>query len=111
MNPYIVAPAVRSESRSIKRILVAVKSVTGAWSPAVAKATQIARATGAQIELFHCVDASLSVHELATYKNGIDEFEPGQRKPWEEGLNRLADHIRRHGIHVSCCAPVDYPVP
>src|SRR5512143_1299554 len=46
-----------STAGPVKRILVAIKDLGGNWSPAVAKATQIARATGAQIELFHCVDA------------------------------------------------------
>jgi universal stress protein E len=93
----------------IKRILVAVKTVDRP-SAAVVKATQIARATGASIELFHCVDAGLTVQELATYKNGIDEFEAGQRRVWEEGLERLATQIRSHGVHVSTSAPVDHPI-
>jgi universal stress protein E len=102
--------AVASAASGLKQILVAVKGVAGNWSPAVAKATQIACATGAQIQLFHCVDASLSLNELANYKNGIEEFEAGQRKYWEEGLERLADHVRRHDVQVSCSAQVDYPI-
>ena len=94
---------------SIRRILVAVKEVGSQWSPAVAKATQIARATGAQIELFHCVDVALTLQDLATYKNGIDEFEGLQRRTWEEGLERLATKVRSHGVHVSFSAPVDHP--
>ena len=38
--------------RKIQQILVAVKSPGTQWQPAVAKATQIARATGARLELF-----------------------------------------------------------
>ena len=37
--------------RKIQRILVAVKSPGEQWSPAAAKAAQIARATGARLEL------------------------------------------------------------
>jgi len=95
---------------SIQRILVAVKDVDGDWPPSVAKATQIARVTGAQIELFHCVDAALTVQDLASYQNGLDEFEGLQRRSWEEGLERLATKVRSHGVHVSCSAPVDHPV-
>ena len=104
---FISTPATVS---SIRRILVAVKEVGSDWSPAVAKATQIARATGAQIELFHCVDAALTVQDLASYKNGMDEFEGLMRRSWEEGLERLATKVRSHGVQVSFSAPVDYPV-
>jgi universal stress protein E len=93
----------------IKRILVAVKTVDRP-SAAVVKATQIAVATGASIELFHCVDAGLTLQELATYEKGIDEFEAGQRRVWEEGLERLATQIRSHGVDVSTSAPVDHPI-
>ena len=104
---FISTPATVS---SIRRILVAVKEVGGHWSPAVAKATQIACATGAQIELFHCVDAALTLQDLASYENGMDEFEGLMRHSWEEGLERLATKVRSHGVQVSFSAPVDYPV-
>jgi universal stress protein E len=104
---YSTAPAVLGST--LKRILVAVKEVGETWSPAVAKATQIASATGAQIELYHCVDAALTLQDLASYENGLDEFERLQRRPWEEGLERLATKVRSHGIHVSFSAPVDHP--
>jgi hypothetical protein len=61
--------------RKIQRILVAVKAPGAQWSPAVAKATQIARATGAHLELFHGVDTRLYVDALDTYENGIRGFE------------------------------------
>jgi universal stress protein E len=108
LPPGFTAPV--STANPIKRILVAIKELGGNWSPGVAKATQIACATGAQVELFHCVDADVTVQELATYEAGIDEFEGGQRRPWEQGLERLATQVRRHGVHVSFSAPVDHPV-
>ena len=94
----------------IERILVAVKEVDGNRSAALTKATQIAQLTGAQIELFHCVDAGLTLQELAIYEKGIEEFESRQRRSWEEGLERLAMQIRSQGVHVSFSAPVDYPI-
>ncbi len=108
LPPGFTAPT--SAAGPIKRILVAIKELGDNWSPAVAKATQIARATGAQIELFHCVDAGVTVQELASYNDGIEGFEGGQRRPWEQGLERLATQVRRHGVQVSFSAPVDYPI-
>lgn len=104
---FSAAPAVLGST--LERILVAVKEVGKTWSPAVAKATQIARATGARIELFHCVDAALTLQDLASYKNGLDEFESLQRRSWEESLERLATKVRSHGVRVSFSAPVDHP--
>jgi len=109
LPPGFVSPSA-AVAGAIKRILVAVKEVGDTWSPALAKATQIARATGAQIELFHCVDTALTLEQLARYEDGIDEFERNQRRSWEEGLERLACKVRSHGVHVSFSAPVDYPV-
>jgi universal stress protein E len=105
---YTVPPVILNST--IKRILVAVKDVGATWTAAVAKATQIARATAAQVDLYHCVDAGLTPEELATYDGGLDEFERSQRRPWENGLQRLAAKVRSHGVHVSFSAPVDYPI-
>jgi universal stress protein E len=93
-----------------ERILVAVKEPGETWSPGLAKATQIARATGAQIELFHCVDAALTLEQLSAYEGGIDEFERNQRQSWEEALERLAFKVRSHGVHATYAAAVDHPV-
>jgi hypothetical protein len=67
--------------REIQRILVAVKSPGAQLSAAVAKATQIARATGAHLELFHGVDTRLYVEALDIYDNGITGFEALQSEP------------------------------
>jgi universal stress protein E len=96
--------------RKIQRILVAVKSPGAQLSAAVAKATQIARATGAHLELFHGVDTRLYVEALDTYENGITGFEALQSEPHTRLLEQLAEKVRRHGVSVSCVADVDYPV-
>src|SRR6202035_293316 len=99
----------RKRMRKIQRILVAVKSPGAQWSPAVAKATQIARATGAHIELFHGIDTRLYVDALDTYANGIAGFEAIQSEPYTRLLERLADKVRRHGVNVTCVTDVDCP--
>jgi universal stress protein E len=96
--------------QKIQRILVAVKSPGAQWAPAVAKATQIARATGAELELFHGVDTRLYVEALDTYKGGIDGFEALQSEPYTRLFEELAHKVRRHGVKVTCTTHVDYPI-
>jgi universal stress protein E len=96
--------------RSFRHILVAVKDPGGQWSPATAKAAQIAKATGAGIELFHAIDARLYVDALSTFGNGIAQFEDEQSAPFKERLEALADRLRSHGIVVSTASVVDHPV-
>jgi len=95
--------------RNIQRILVAVKSPGTQWSPAVAKATQIARATGAHIELFHGIDTRVYVDALDTYENGIAGFEALQSAPYTRLLEQLAEKVRRHGVNVTFVTDVDFP--
>ena len=47
--------------QAIRRILVAIKDPQARSLPAVAKAAQLARALGAEMELFHAIDAPLYV--------------------------------------------------
>ena len=96
--------------RRIQRILVAVKSPGKQWSPAAAKAAQIARATGARLELFHCVDTRLYVEALDTYEGGIAGFEALQAKPYEPMLAALEKKIRLHGVTVTSTTNVDFPI-
>jgi len=91
--------------RKIQRILVAVKSPGKQWSPAVAKATQIARATGACLELFHGIDTRIYVEALDTYEGGLAGFEALQAKSYEPLLEALAQKVRRHGVTYSALAP------
>ncbi len=96
--------------QTIRRILVAVKAPGNQWSAAVAKATQIARATGAEIELFHGIDTRVYVDALDTYENGIAGFEALQSEPFARLLGKLAEKVRRHGVSVTAVTEVDHPV-
>ena len=49
---------------SIRRILVAVKDPTAKSQPAVMKAAQLARALGAELELFHSISTPFYVEHL-----------------------------------------------
>jgi universal stress protein E len=96
--------------RKIQRILVAVKSPGKQWSPAVAKATQIARATGACIELFHGIDTRIYVEALDTYEGGLAGFEALQANSYEPLLEALAQKVRQHGVTVTTATTVDFPI-
>ncbi len=94
----------------IRHILVAVKDPEAKWSSAVAKAAQIARTTGAGIELFHAVDTRLNIDALDTFENGLAQFEEEQTAPYRQKLEALADRVRRHGILVTTASVLDHPV-
>jgi universal stress protein E len=75
---------------AIKRILVAVKNPQSKWTAAIAKATQLAGACGAHIELFFASDTP-----------GMDV---------SEALEHLARQVWGHGIGVSAAARMHHPI-
>jgi universal stress protein E len=93
---------------SIHRILVAVKDPTALSLPAVAKATQLARAFDAHLELFHAIDSPV-------YVNMIDEGDRALRTQVEERtedlqrLERIASRLRLHTKNVTVSADWDDP--
>jgi len=95
---------------SVRRILVAVKEPMARVLPAVAKATQLARALGARLELFHAIDAALYVDMLAMTGNALQPFEDEQREQLAQRLSRIAARARLHGVEVSVAVEWDYPV-
>jgi universal stress protein E len=80
--------------RHIERILVTIKSPDAEWSAAIVKATQLARATGAHIDLFFSADTLLQSEHCA---------------PYSEMLERLAWQIHDHGVSASVAARGGYP--
>jgi universal stress protein E len=80
--------------RQLKRILVAVKSPDAGWSAAIVKATQLARAAGAHVELFFGADAPLASKQCL---------------PYTEMLERLAWEVREHDVSVSVVAHAEHP--
>jgi universal stress protein E len=96
-------------SRSIRRILVAVKDASQRSLPAVAKATQIARGTGASLELYHDIAAPVFVDTLASRRGELARVEKEAVARSTEQLERVAARVRHHGVRVSVCAEWDYP--
>jgi universal stress protein E len=90
------------------RILVAVKELSGKPLPAVLKAAQLARAFGAELELFH---------GLTTPVDADADADPAHERSYEADLRQkalrrleaIADRLRVHSIKVTVSAEWDYP--
>ncbi|MGH8285850.1 MAG: universal stress protein [Steroidobacteraceae bacterium] len=94
--------------RSIRRILVAVKNPAARSPVLVAKAAQLAKASGAELELFHALDAPVFV-EMIGSQRPAKAYEHATRKEALESLERLATRLRRHGLRVTTRAEWDFP--
>lgn len=96
--------------RSIRRILVAVKDPGATSLPAVAKGTQLARALGAELELFHSIGDSIYLDTLDGTQQSLKQIEDEGRKQVLGQLERIAERVRRHGVNVTTGAEWDHPV-
>jgi nucleotide-binding universal stress UspA family protein len=89
---------------AIHRILAAVKELDGKRLPAVLKAAQLARAYGAQLELFHALATPVYVNVAVTSAQGLISLEYELRQSAIRRLEAIADKLRRHGIVCpGCC--------
>jgi universal stress protein E len=94
--------------RSIRRILVAIKDPAAPTQPAVAKATQLARALGAELELFHALDSSVYVDLLGTPGSLMAGCEE-ERRQFLQRLARIAARVRLHGVNAAVAVEWDHP--
>lgn len=97
-------------TRTIRRILVAVRALQASSLPAVLKASQLARACGAELELFHCVDRPLYVDPYSLDGQSPQEMEQQLRQEAMNKLEAIADRVRNHNIKVSVSVEWDSPV-
>jgi universal stress protein E len=95
--------------RAIHRILVAVKDPGARSLPAVTKATQLARALGAELELFHAIDSPLYTDMLGVTGERTRRMECDERSEYLQRLERVAARARLHTRGVSVAAEWDYP--
>jgi universal stress protein E len=96
--------------RPIRRILVAVKNPDADTLPALDKAAQLARASGAQLELFHAISERLSADAAVFVEGGIAGAERRRRERIEAQLDKLARRLRAKGLTVAVTSEWDYPV-
>jgi universal stress protein E len=93
-----------------KRILVAIKDPAARTMPAVRKAAQLARASGATLELFHALSETVLVDALEARRQSLRDYEHERHAAVMKRLEAVARRIRRHGIEVTTAAEWDYPV-
>ena len=93
----------------IRRILAAVRDPGALVLPGVRKAIQLARAFGAELELFHAIDAAGYVDMLGTDVSGLHQLEAEARRDYRQRLERIAARARLHTPVVTVAAEWDYP--
>jgi universal stress protein E len=96
--------------RAIRRILVAIKEPKSRSLRVLAKAAQLAKATGAEIELFHGIATPVLADAFSYTRRGLPEFERGTRERYVAALEQLAERLRKTGTQVSVSSDWDFPV-
>jgi universal stress protein E len=94
---------------AIRRILVAVKALDARSLPAVVKATQIARAWGARLELYHGLDTPVYADLQGLTGGGPAALEQQLQQRALKRLEAIAARVRQHGITVTVAAEWDFP--
>jgi universal stress protein E len=94
--------------RKIRKILVAINHTRARSSPSLAKAAQIARACGAELELFHDISTPVFV-ETAGMPAALGALTRDGQRAALSALERLAAPLRASGLRVRTSAEWDYP--
>jgi universal stress protein E len=92
-----------------KLILVAVKTPQSRSQPALAKAAQLAQATGAKLELFHAITAPLYVDAFTLEGLTIADVQKQWKQRTLKALERLAQPLRERGLVVATSCDWDFP--
>lgn len=95
--------------RAIRRILVAIKDPTARSLPAVEKAAQLAKAFGAQLELFHGISTPLYI-DAYSIKETIPTIEREAKADVLAQLEKIALRLRGRRLKVSVSADWDFPI-
>jgi universal stress protein E len=95
---------------SINRILLAVKDPRARSQAALGKAAQLARALGAELQLFHAIAEPVFLDGAGFVAEVYADLERARREWYLQRLEMLARRARRRGIQVSTAATWDFPV-
>jgi universal stress protein E len=98
-------------TRTIKRILVAVREVDSIPAAMLAKAAAIARANGARIELFHALNHALGLEAVRGTRRPASPADAAERiaERSRARLQRAAASPRLRGVKVDVHVEWDYP--
>jgi universal stress protein E len=94
---------------TLRSILVAVKDPSSRRLAAIGKAVQLAKATGARLDLFHAISTPLLADAYVYSPQRLVQAERAIRAQRLSDLERLAARVRRRGIEVAVSADWDYP--
>ncbi len=92
----------------LRRILVAIKDVAAAELPAVDKALQIARATGASVELYHAITTPVLM-DIELNEATLRAVEEQRADMFRRGLESIAERAASPGIEIRTEIGWDYP--
>jgi universal stress protein E len=95
--------------QAIQRILVPIGDFGAHTLPAIDKASQLASAWNAELELFHDIAVALPVEAIATPGFSLRALKSLSKRAAISGLERLAKPLRARGLKVSTTAVCDYP--
>jgi len=99
-----------SKMMPLRKILVAVKRLEANSLPAVLKAAQIARAFGAEIELFHALSEPIYLDLYEADQIGGGRLKNQLLTGAKRKLEAIADRLRVHSIRVKVTVSWDFPV-
>ena len=93
----------------IRRILVAVKDPWARSLPAVGKATQLASALGAQVQLFHALSNPVYIDAAEFEGLTLSKLEHREYARTAARLKVLANRLEKAGMHVEATVEWDFP--
>src|SRR5208337_1290024 len=95
--------------RRINRILVAIKDPRAQSTPALLKAAQLARATGAELELFHGISTPLFVDGYGVSRKDLPAVQEAERAKVVQLLVKMSARLGQPHTKTSVATEWDYP--
>jgi universal stress protein E len=94
---------------SIQRILVAIKTPASRRQVPMLKAAHLARATGAELLLFHAITQPLMVDPWSLGEESLQSMQKRWKATVMKQLEKLAEGLRSTGVKVHCSCAWDFP--
>jgi len=95
--------------KTLRRILVAIKTPGARSQPALRKAAQLALGSGAKLQLFHAIDTPLYQDAYAMHGKSLQQTQREWRERVFTQLEKLAAPLRREGLNIEVDSDWDYP--